>query len=68
MKSLRESSGFTVDNVDEIADNLQDALEANREISDALNASKKRRDTAGYGGSYMYLSLLSHIHVQLLKK
>ena len=37
LKSLRESSGFTVDDIDEVAVNLQDALQANQEISEALN-------------------------------
>ena len=38
LKSLRESSGFTVDDIDEVAVSLQDALEANEEISHAINA------------------------------
>ena len=37
LKSLRESSGFTIDDIDEVALSLQDALEDNQEISDALN-------------------------------
>ena len=37
LKSLKESSGFTVDDVDEIAVSLQDALEANQDISEALS-------------------------------
>ena len=56
MKSLRESSGFTVDHVNEVADNLQDALEDNREISDALNAGTKSRDAQQARGVYVFLS------------
>ena len=37
LKSLKESSGFTVDDVDEIAVSLQDALEVNQDISEALS-------------------------------
>ena len=54
MKSLRESSGFTVDHVNEVADNLQDALEDNREISDALNAGTKSQDAQKARGVYIY--------------
>jgi hypothetical protein len=39
---LRESSGFTVDDIDEVAVNLQEALEANQEISHAINAPGRK--------------------------
>lgn len=45
LKSLRESSGFTVDDIDEVAVSLQDALEANQEISEALNAPGRKKLT-----------------------
>ena len=41
LTSLRESLGVVVDDIDEVALNLQDALEANREISEALNQGLK---------------------------
>ena len=43
LKSLRESSGFTVDDIDEVAVSLQDALEANQEISEALNTPGRKK-------------------------